>query len=295
MSTSDKRRDVATKATSANAVPGLQEMFDAALQRAEQRTRGVEVSLVGPGASSKPGEYPPQVRETLSTMVARQKPSTLHVHYYQDPHRPTQDNYIYDHESGSSVRVVHHDIDLTAPKTGTTQADVVVATRVVAPVMRDTEHAGEAKYKSGIAARLRQEGKPTADFLVDFGAGGELNRHHGDVFRQEAFASAGRDQSSPGVFRLAPPTQQSALEQSQRASPRRSTTPSASFRAFKETTTSTTPPTQTATALSTAAQGRVATATRHDAGVAVPKRSMTPTTTRSAELRKQSAEIAKKQ
>jgi hypothetical protein len=294
MSTSDKRRDVATKATSANAVPGLQEMFDAALQRAEQRTRSVEVSLVGPGASSKPGEYPPQVRETLSTMVARQKSSTLHVHYYKDPHRPTQDRYISDPETGSSVRVVHHDIDLTAPKAGNTQADVVVATRVVAPVMRDVQHAGEAKYKSDIAARLREEGKPTADFVVDFGASAELSRHRADVFRKQAFVSGGRDQSSPGVFRLAPPTPQSAPAENQRATPRRSTTPPASFRAFNATATSTTPPIQTA-ALSTAVQGRVATATRHDAGVAVPKRSTTPTTTRSAELRKQSAELAKKQ
>lgn len=196
MNSGDRPRNVATNVTSPYAVRDLQPQLGRVLQVVGQQVRAPDVGLIGPGAPEAGQFYPPQVRETIGTLLQRGGSSSLQVYYHDDPTRPRGDYIATDPDSGASVRIRHSELDLTRPHlTPARQHDVVISTRVLAPVLRDEEHAGDAAYRQGVVEAWRAMGKSDSVFLTDRGAAEVVVQSHRTLFNSGPvdLSESGRD------------------------------------------------------------------------------------------------------
>lgn len=186
MSGSDRQRDVATKSTSRDAVRDLQPQLKHVLDVVRSEVTAPRVALIGPG-EAEPGQfYPPQVRQTIRTMLQHGGSSNLQVYYHGDPTRPRADYLATSMDSEASVRVQHADLDLTRPQlTEPGRHDVVIATRLLAPVLQDLQHTGDKAYRQGVVEAWRARGNADSVFLTEQGASSVIQRSHPGLFRSQ--------------------------------------------------------------------------------------------------------------
>lgn len=170
-----KNKDVATTSTQANAFPTLQENVKSQLSsfRGPEDARP-SVGIIGPGARDDKTGLSPQSSETLATMQALPRKSVLNIYHYDSTTMPTGSAPVRGQaieKDHGQVTVRHHLFDLTAPGgTETTQNDLVIATRVMAPVMTA---AGISK-KKGVVGALFDKVKPEGRIFTDAFALGRM-------------------------------------------------------------------------------------------------------------------------